>query len=192
MIDTDQPVRVSKIEVIENVPDRASDAEAKVKETEHKSTEVQDKGADETLATSSISKTDPATTPASTAATTTSAITSPTPTKSIETETSKSDAGKEQESEKEKSEEKENDKNEKGREKEKDKDKAKESTESSIVTPDYIQQSMFRLFDKNSHQNVPNFLMPNRFSPFSNSKCSSSRQFESRDRRETVELAAMP
>lgn len=139
MIDTDQPVKVSKIEVIENVMEKPSDAEAKVNETEHKSTEPQDQGADEMVASSSTATAEPATTPASIPSTTKSAITSPTPTKTdSETEKSKCDAGKEKESDKEKSEEKENDK--------KQKDKAKESIESSIVTPDYIQQSMFRLF----------------------------------------------
>lgn len=143
MIDTDQPVKVSKIEVIENVMEKPSDAEAKVNETEHKSTEPQDQGADEVVASSSTATAEPATTPASIPSTTKSAITSPTPTKTdSETEKSKCDAGKEKESDKEKSEEKENDK----KQKEREKDKAKESIESSIVTPDYIQQSMFRLF----------------------------------------------
>lgn len=198
-MDTDQPVNVPKIEVIANETDKPSDAaaaaaSAAVEEIEHKSLDLQNQNADETEATSSIATVEPV------SGTATTSPTKPaTPTKLIKTdaesEKSKSDADKE------KSEEKENDKKEKGREKQKDKekDKAKESAESSIVTPDYIQQSMSQIyFIRHSIRMHVRSLMSNHFYPFpmfkcfSNSKCSTPRQFESRDRRETVEFATMP
>lgn len=156
-MNSDQSVNVSKIEVIENEintnANNPSDADEKIKEIEPNVMESQAQDSEEIVTTTetATTETDPvsaiATTETPTTPTTTTSImkTIPTaitlsmPTKPIEKdiENEKSKSGeKEKESEREK---------EKEVGKGKEKDKGKDTSESSIVTPDYIQQSM-RLF----------------------------------------------
>lgn len=164
-VNSDQSVKVSKIEVIDNEmnidANKPPDADEKVNEIEQKSTESQAQDSKEIVATASTTATttetepeaEPAsssevtttpittTTAASTLKTIPTAVTSSTPTKPIKTDIENVKT-KSDEKEKESVQEKEKEAG-KGKEKGKEKDKGKETSESSIVTPDYIQQSMF-------------------------------------------------